>query len=110
MAILIFITLLSFSATIYLLYVRLSKKKLEAIKKKHPKDSKNFELYKVIYSTQTLVLSAFFSLMLIIRLLVNVYESLSPEATILSSSVILLLTLLPIALLFYWTRISKNSK
>lgn len=102
MVILAFLSLLFLSCTTYLLYVRLNKAKLQAIKKKHPSNSKNFELYRVLYSTKTLVLSVFFSLTFVTSLFANIYESLNPVSSVWASIVILVFTLLPIGLLLYW--------
>jgi hypothetical protein len=65
------ITLLLIFPTAYLLYVRLNKKKLKAIKKKHPAGSPNFEVYEVLYSTKILALLMFLSALFVLDLLVN---------------------------------------
>ena len=110
MAILIFLALLLSLITTYLLYVRFSKKKLTSIRKKHPAGSKNYELYRVIYSPRTLILSAFFSLMAITNILIHILRTLAPQNSTLVASIMLVLMILPIALLFYWLRNDKSNK
>jgi hypothetical protein len=75
MVVLTLITFLLLLPTVYLLYVRFNKSKLRAIKKRYPVGSPGFEAYRVLYSTRTLVTSSFFSLLSIIYLLFNLYQS-----------------------------------
>jgi hypothetical protein len=69
------ITLLLILPTAYLLYVKLNKKRLKAVKKKHPVGSPNFEAYRVLYSDRTLALLLFLSFLNILGLLVHLYKN-----------------------------------
>jgi len=109
MAILAAIVLLSIVGTIHLLYVRFNKSKLEKVKNMH-KNSKYFELYKVIYSKKTLILSGYLSSILLSNFIVQIFKSFNQDRSAGATFLILALTLLPMTLLIYWFRIDKSRK
>lgn len=110
MVILALITLLLSLLTMYLLWVRFSKTKIKAVKKKHPVGSPNFELYRELYSAKTLAFTAFLSVSSIISLLVNLYKSGRTDAPIWMSLLILASTLAPLGLYVWWLAKKKNQK
>jgi ABC-type sugar transport system permease subunit len=108
MALLIIMTLLPVVPTIYLLYVRFNKKKLAAIKKKHSTGAPNFELYRVLYSTETLAAVGFFSSISVVYLISKFYQNAYPQEAGWSA----LLALVCFALLnvtYFWLR-RKNKR
>lgn len=79
MALLILVTFLEVLATAYLLFVRFNKKKLKTIKKKHPVGSPHFELYRVLYSTKTLLFWSFLSSTSVVYLFSKLYLNAHPQ-------------------------------
>ncbi len=110
MAILVLITLLLVLPTVYLLYVRFNKKKLKKIKAKHPAGSKNFETYRVLYSTRTLIFLSFLSLLLITDLLENIYKNTQPEGSIRVALFAVGGILLPLGLWIWWSVTDKKKR
>jgi len=108
-AILAALVLLSTVGTIHLLYVRFNKSKLEKVKNKH-RNSKHFELYRVIYSKKTLILSGYLSSILLSNLFVQLFRSFNQDRSAGATLLILALTLLPITLLIYWFRVDRSGK
>ena len=96
--------------TAYLLYVRFNKAKLAAVKKKHPKNSKNYEMYKIIYSKKTLVLSGYLSLILLSNFIVHAFVRSTDEKSTGALLFILVLTLLPFVVFIYWLKDNKRRK
>ncbi len=108
MAILALITLLLLLPTAYLSYVRFSKSKLKEIKKKHPVGSPNFEVYRMLYSTRTLVTLLFLSVSFIGNLLVNLYKSSHSQGSTEASLLVLSSFLVPLGLYVWWSAKNKN--
>jgi len=109
MAFLVFIfTLLFLSFTVYLLYVRFNKAKLKSIKKKHPIGSPNYEAYRTLYSTKTLLDAASASTIFLIILFGNIYKSAQPASSDLASVLIFGGMVLIFGLHFYGLRRIKN--
>lgn len=108
MAVLALITFLLLLPTVYLLYIRLGKTKLEEIKKKHPVGSPNFEVYRVLYSTRTLAAWLFISVSFIGNLLVNLYKSSHPQGSTWDSLLVLSSFIVPLGLFIWWS--AKNNK
>jgi hypothetical protein len=102
------IALLLILPTVYLLYVRLNRKKLQAIKKKHPAHSPNFEMYGVLYSDRTLALLSFLSVLSIFNLLTNLYKATHAQATGWVSFLAFIGTFLPIGMYVWW--LSRRKK
>lgn len=100
------ITFLLILPTAYLLYVRLNKKKLKAIKKKHPSGSPNFETYQVLYSTRTLALLILLSALFVLDLLGNLYKN--SQASGWASLLVFVSTLILLGLYIWW--LSKERK
>jgi len=104
----ILITFLLLLPTVYLLYVKFSKTKLKAVKKKHPVGSPHFEAYRVLYSTRTLVTFSFLSSLFVIGLVVNLYKSTHTQGSIGAALLILGSMLIPFGLFIWWSAMNKK--
>lgn len=107
MALLVLVTLPLFPA-VYLLYVRFNKTKFKAVKQKHPTGSPNFELYRALYSTRTLVFWSFLSVLFVINLLSNLYKNAHIQAPIWVSLLVYWSFLLPLGSYIWWLAANKN--
>ena len=108
MAFLILTTLIPLLLTTYLLYVKFNKTKLKAAKKKHPVGSPNFEVYRVLYSTKTLVILIFLTTVSAIDLLINVYKSTRPQGSAWATFLVFSGLVLPLGLFVWWSAANKK--